>query len=82
VPPALPPATGTALGLAFSAAARSFQVLSLPLAGTTMTPASSVRRATGVTLRIVTGLLLAIAAPTITEPATIRLLPWPLRWFT
>ena len=82
VPPALPPATETALGLLFSAATNSFQVLILPLAGTTTTPASSVRRAIGVTLRIVTGLLLEIAAPTITEPPTMSELPWPLRWFT
>ena len=82
VPPALPPATDTALGLALRAATSSFQVLILPPAGTTMTLDSSVRRATGTTLRMVTGLLLVMPAPTMTEPPTIRLLPWPLRWFT
>ena len=82
VPPALPPATETALGLAFRASVSSFQVLILPLAGTTTTPASSVSLAMGVTSFIVTGLLLAMAAPTMTEPPIIRLLPWPLRWLT
>ncbi len=82
VPPALPPATDTALGLALMAASSSFQVLILPLAGTTITPASSVRRAIGVTSLMVTGLLLAMPAPIMTEPPTMRVLPWPLRWFT
>ena len=36
----------------------------------------------GVTFLMVMGLLLAMPAPIMTEPPTIRLLPWPLRWFT
>ena len=51
-------------------------------AGTTTAPASSVRRAIGVTSLMPTGVLLVSVAPTMTAPATMRLSGRPRRCAT
>src|SRR5262249_2821968 len=75
--PAEPPATGTLAGSALSAAAKSFAFLKGDCAGTTSARNSPVKRAIGVACASLTGLLLAMIAPTITMPATISALPCP-----
>ena len=56
-PPAEPPATGTLVGSAFSAATKSGAVLNGEAAGTTSASNSPVRRAIGVTSRQIVGRL-------------------------
>ena len=80
MPPAEPPATGTLPGSALSAAIMSFSGLEGRLAGTTSASNSPVSRAIGVVWVSLTGLLLAMIAPTITMPPTIRALGRPFHW--
>jgi hypothetical protein len=51
-------------------------------AGTTITSNSPVRRAIGIVWERLTGLLLAISAPTMTMPATMMLFCRPFHWLT
>lgn len=60
-----------------SAAAKSLALVKGDGAGTTNAKNSPVRRAMGVACASLTGLLLAVIAPTITMPATISALPCP-----
>ena len=82
VPPAEPPATETPPGLAFSASSSPFRSWMSELAGTTITPASSVIRAMGVRSFMPTGVWLVSVAPTMMEPATISKSGRPRRWPT
>ena len=79
-PPADPPATGTLVGSALSASAKSLAVLNGDGAGTTSARNSPVSRAIGVACESRSGLLLAMIEPTITMPATIKALPCPFHW--
>src|SRR5215210_5622867 len=82
VPPAEPPATGTLVGSALRASAKSLALLNGEAAGTTSARYSPVKRAIGVVCESLTGVLLAMSAPTITIPATIKALSWPFHWLT